>query len=140
MNRYYGDILDLTRERPKWWDENGVPRFVPFAPTLLDIYANEAVLLEIKCQGCRVTYMVAMSLHTFDREEDDLSLAEHIQGGSLTYGDPPNNRCCPVGPTMNSIPVRVHQYWEFDLKTPKEHGFARRKELEIVLKRKVQEG
>lgn len=31
--------------------------------------------------------------------------------GHLHYGDPPNIHCCAAGPTMNSIPIRVLEYW-----------------------------
>ena len=29
----------------------------------------------------------------------------------LHYGDPPNDGCCDAGPTMNSVPHRVIEYW-----------------------------
>jgi hypothetical protein len=38
-------------------------------------------------------------------------LAEAILDGSLHYGDPPNVRCCEVGPSMNCVDVRVLEFW-----------------------------
>ena len=30
----------------------------------------------------------------------------------LHYGDPPNSQCCAAGPTMNSEPHRVVEFWK----------------------------
>lgn len=39
------------------------------------------------------------------------SLKDLIQRKEIYYGDPPNIGCCPSGPTMNSIPVKIVEYW-----------------------------
>ncbi len=44
-------------------------------------------------------------------KERKKNLSDLIQDGSLHYGDPPNIDCCGAGPTMNSIPIRVVEYW-----------------------------
>ncbi|MFW6184041.1 MAG: hypothetical protein ACOC8X_09610 [Chloroflexota bacterium] len=38
-------------------------------------------------------------------------LSELIDAGRLHYGDPPNAGCCPAGPTMNSEPRRVLEFY-----------------------------
>jgi len=62
MHNNYSDITNLIEEQPKWWDENGVPRYETFHPNLLpDIYADEAVLYLIECQNCKREFEVAES-------------------------------------------------------------------------------
>ena len=39
------------------------------------------------------------------------TLSERIRDMTIAYGDPPNIGCCPAGPTMNSVPRRVLEYW-----------------------------
>lgn len=115
MNLNYHDILSRISEPPQWFDEHAVPRFVAFSPDeAANIYANEVALAEIACQGCGRRFRVAFSISSMDRAMAGgklPSLAERIQDRSLHYGDPPNIDCCPAGPTMNSEPKRVLEYW-----------------------------
>ncbi len=39
------------------------------------------------------------------------TICDLITDGSIDYGDPPNIRCCDAGPSMNSVPIRVLEYW-----------------------------
>lgn len=114
MNLNYRDILSRISEPPRWFDEHAVPRFVTFAPNeVADIYCNEAVLAEIACQGCGRLFQVAFSLSPISRmvAKNNKPLSEEICGRTLHYGDPPNVDCCAAGPTMNSEPKRVIEYW-----------------------------
>lgn len=112
MHHHYGDITNRIAEPPKWWDEHGVPRYNDFAPReVSDIYAHSIVFMEIACQNCDTRFHVAMSqnqlhqlIHEFPPLLDDID--------ALHYGDPPNYGCCPAGPTMNSVPVRVIEAWK----------------------------
>lgn len=115
MNHYYADIIEKLGE-PAWWDENAVPRYCEFSPDQRsDVYADEVVLLEIRCQNCNASFCVAMSTRQIDRMiKKVLLLSSEIEGNTIHYGDPPNNGCCPAGPTMNSVPVKVLQYWKRD--------------------------
>ena len=100
MRASYEDLHALTSDPPSWYDENGVPRYAEFAPKLVaNIYADEAALLEIECQACGAKFMVALSWDMRDLERE------------FEYGDPPNLGCCSAGPTMNSVPLRVHEFW-----------------------------
>ena len=113
MNRYYGDILSRIAEPPLWFDEHAVPRWCLFSPgELADIYAREAALVLIECQFCRTSFEVAFS-STGAREKGGRKdqLAELIEEGRLHYGDPPNIECCEGGPSANSVPIRVLEYW-----------------------------
>jgi len=112
MNHHYADIRDKLGV-PLWWDEHAVPRYCEFSPDVnANIYATEVVLLEIRCQDCGERFRVAMSWDVWDRVQGYPTLAEQIKNGEIHYGDPPNVGCCPAGPTMNSIPLRVLEYWE----------------------------
>lgn len=114
MNHYYADILERIPEPPQWWDERAIPRFCAFHPSeTADIYADEAALLLIRCQSCGREFRVAMSRSTYDRHVIRQSyLANDIKANRITYGDPPNARCCPLGPAMSAVEIRVIEYWQ----------------------------
>jgi hypothetical protein len=121
MNTYYADILERIAEPPTWFDEHAVPRFCPFSPrAIANIYADEAVLMRIACQACGREFDVCLSLGINDvvwaalRGEavHNKTLADLVREGSIHYGDPPNVRCCDAGPTMNSEPMRVLEFWQ----------------------------
>ena len=131
MNESYSDITSKLGE-PQWWDEAAVPRYCEFEPRrLAHVYLDEAALVEIECQGCGRTFPVAFSWGQHDglfADRDIPSLAERIRADTLHYGDPPNYSCCPAGPTMNSIPRRVLQFWR---KAENLFDFERVPELEV---------
>lgn len=117
MNNDYLDIRARIKEPPRWWDEHAVPRYSEFSPDeLADIYADECVLLEIRCQGCKRPFLVAMSVNRADRlmlgDDGPHAFPALIESNEIHYGDPPNVGCCPSGPTMSSEPVRVVEYWQ----------------------------
>jgi hypothetical protein len=121
MWRCYHDILDTLGE-PQWFDEAAVPRYCPFAPDqVANIYAEEACLVQIACQACHRKFRVAFSYSHADRVMNPCCrrLSEQIRQphGFLHYGDPPNVECCACGPTMNSEPERVLEFWIHDRKT-----------------------
>ena len=115
MNHHYQDITDKLGA-PKWWDENAVPRYCEFHPDArARVYANEVVFIEIHCQNCGTPFYVAMSRGKLDiLIGNRQSLADEIVKRTIHFGDPPNSGCCPAGPTMNSIPIKVLQYWRRD--------------------------
>jgi len=117
MNTHYADILSRIPEPPVWWDENAVPRYVLFSPmSLANIYAVECALVKIRCQNCHTEFVVAMSRSELDIiQAAGTTLMGAILDGTLHYGDPPNNECCPIGPTMNSEPLKVIAFWRRDL-------------------------
>lgn len=108
----YRDILSRIAEPPVWFDEHAVPRFEPFTPrACADIYAEEVVLMAIECQACKREFLVCMSHGMTERAEGRASLAQQIKDRHIHYGDPPNVECCAPGPTMNSVPRRVVEFW-----------------------------
>lgn len=114
MHHDYEDIRSRIAEPPLWWDENAVPRYCAFEPNAIaNIYADEAVLAEITCQRCGRPFRVAFSQDGMQRctRKGNARLADDIRLKELHYGDPPNARCCDAGPTMNSEPRRVLEYW-----------------------------
>ena len=121
MHHDYEDIRTRIPEPPKWFDESAVPRYVDFAPgQLSNIYAREGALVEVACQACAQRFKVAFSRCTMDDVKAKMfghpktTLATVIKDKTIHYGDPPNIRCCPAGPTMNSEPLRVLEYWRKD--------------------------
>jgi len=45
MLQHYEDILSRIAEPPRWFDEQGVPRYCEFAPhCIANIYADECAL------------------------------------------------------------------------------------------------
>lgn len=120
MHQHYGDILRRIAEPPLWFDESAVPRFDPFAPNrVANIYAQEAALVWIACQGCGKRFEVAFTnIAASDPLPDGTQcdgahpmIRDHIRAGTLHYGDPPNMECCAAGASMNSVPRRVLEYW-----------------------------
>lgn len=118
MNHHYNDITGRIPERPRWWDENAVPRYCDFSPDeTANIYARQVALVEIACQSCGALFLVAFSQsYAFDMRSGKKvpTLAEQAKAGTLHYGDPPNYGCCASGPTMNSDPQRVVEFWQKD--------------------------
>jgi hypothetical protein len=118
MHQPYKDILKRLG-RPLWWDEHGTPRYDPFEPRLCsNIYAAEAVLLEIECPGCGRRFEVAGSLDSIDASLRQVTLAGCIEAGTIHYGDAPwhlrgGTQC--AGTTMYCIDRRVLQYWTRDV-------------------------
>lgn len=119
MHHDYSDITGLTDASPKWHDENGVPRYCDFHPNhLSNIYAREVALVAIDCQRCRTRFQVAISESSQQHKLWDETLksrvaflSDLITNRTLHYGDPPNVHCCDTGPSMNSIPISVLEYW-----------------------------
>lgn len=134
MKHHYRDIRDKIAFEPLWWDEAGVPRYCEFSPKETnDIYADEVAFLEIACQNCGRRFKVALSAGSRQRGEGVPSLASRVRAGSLYYGDPPNIGCCPTGPTMNSVPLRVLEFWVND-------GGECRRQVEFEVELEGEEG
>jgi hypothetical protein len=109
MHEDYDDIRSRISEPPTWFDEHAVPRYCEFSPErCADIYASQACLLLIECQGCGREFRVALSWSDHDPKH---ALDELIRTVEIHYGDPPNVSCCLSGPSMNSVPRRVLQFW-----------------------------
>lgn len=113
MNHHYADIRNLIPTPPLWWDENAVPRYCTFTPAeTANIYAEQVVLLRVRCQSCGRPFDVCMSWSALDSVRNRVTpLDEQIREKSIHYGDPPNVECCLAGATMNSEPDRVLEFW-----------------------------
>lgn len=67
LHDYY-DIRKRIDAEPKWWDENGVPRYDEFCPgDIANIYAEECALVLITCQNCVHEFKVAFSQSSLSR-------------------------------------------------------------------------
>lgn len=154
MHHHYRDIMERIAEEPKWFDEEAVPRYCDFSPTeVANIYCDEVALVLISCQACDTPFKVAFSsdknmwvIHRMDRAEYiDLKTKEEQEAWfkalpafplsanieSLHYGDPPNIGCCPAGPTMNCMDIKVLEYWRCDYN--KGWEWIRMPEFEVML-------
>jgi len=101
MHTSYADMTSQIATPPRWWDANGVPRYVPFSPHLCpDIYAEQVVLLGITCQECERPFSVALHGSLW-------AALPHPR--TLHYGDPPFHGC--IGDTMNCTDRVVLQVW-----------------------------
>ena len=109
---HYEDILCLQTEtsaQVQWYDEQGVPRFVEFAPRYSNKYpyAMECVLLEIECVDCHTIFNVSLARDNFQ----EIELSALIESNGIDYGEPPNIKCCASGPGKYARTIRVLQYW-----------------------------
>jgi len=126
MKPNFSDLIKPDQE-PLWWDWRGVPRYAKWEPGigLDELPATEHALLLIRCQGCGTPFVVdAVSLSKED------GLADLIRERRLHYGDPPFKPCCSVGYSMNSVPIRVLQYWHCEY-TPSGIRWVRDASLEV---------
>jgi hypothetical protein len=126
----YDDIISRIKEPILWWDEHAVPRYVTFHPSeAANIYAREVALLQVDCQNCGRVFRVAMSSDMMAEALKLPLLSALITSQDIHYGDPPNVGCCPGGPTMNSVPRRVLEFWRRRLT----REWERDKSLEIAI-------
>lgn len=110
----YKDIIESAGVDPKWYDENGVPRFCEFHPwRAVRPDAHEAFLIEVGCQDCGRLFKVAMTWLKSDAEDgvSEFSGLPLSSGKAFQYGALPNVGCCQIGPTMSSDFVGVLEGW-----------------------------
>lgn len=109
---------------PKWFDQNGVPRYSEFSPNeAAEIYYNWVALLEVKCQACGRIFLCATALDEWNLYHGpDVPIdinEEEILNHLLGWGDAPwhgyqsdingeNSQC--AGTTM-STDFRVKEIW-----------------------------
>ena len=129
MKASYKDIKNLIKDAPKWYDENGVPRYCEHHPEACpDIYSNEVILLEIACQNCHQHFKVQMSHNEIAKHlYQKMSLSEAIKKEVIHYGDPPVHVC--AGDTMNCYDLKVVEFWE----RCNSFEWIRNKDLEIEI-------
>jgi hypothetical protein len=123
MYNYLGDIIDKLGE-PIWWD-GAIPRYCEFHPKVLNnIYAQECALILIKCQSCGHKFKVTIN---WDYAANGIINNIIKNGDIIEYGDPPNIRCCPAGPTETSDTIKILEFWQKN----RNLGWERNAELEI---------
>jgi hypothetical protein len=137
----FEDILSRVKEKPSWYDCNGTPRFGKFNPELSpNIYADEVLLVRIRCQNCHEEFLVEFNFDTSKKiwNPDRKSFEEYIKNGELEaihYGDPPRHSCYDddrgcVGDTMNCDDIEIVEFWKKKGKWPE---WKRMKKMEIRL-------
>lgn len=78
----------------------------------------------VKRIGINVMYNLTKGIETDlealseKHKTEKYHLSVKIKEKTLHYGDPPDNNCCEAGATMNSIMIRVVEYWS---RNNKEH-------------------
>jgi hypothetical protein len=119
MKTDYSDIV-AQAGAPKWWDENGAPRYADFHPCQCGVYVQAVALVRIACQACGHEFVVASVEHRHQRsiarvpDRDARDPWDAV--GSFHYGDPPRGDHAHaggdcVGDTMNSVPLEVVEFW-----------------------------
>lgn len=151
MHLEYDDILKRLG-KPLWHGAHGVPRYDRFTPHLATVYGDHVALLEVECQSCGACGVVAA---VWDRRQH--FALTHVNPpvlpeptmpalrnddpwdsiGSFHYGDVPQHvfedgRACLAGPTMNSVPRRVLEFWSRDHFGPTA-GWVRQRQYEMEL-------
>ena len=107
----YNDIRSRIPEEPKWWDQNGCPRYNdPIPSNCSDIYAEYVAFMEIACQTCDHRFIVEASLSMMRRTVYKIEWNPL----DLHYGNPPNIGCCPGGATMTSTRKMLISAWKRD--------------------------
>jgi len=107
----YDDIVSRIPGKPLWW-LNGVPRYEPFKPDDVGVYAKEAALVRTACQVCAVVFDIGFAGPSPDYPFGMRPyLAMH---GALWIGDPPNNfhrkdNC--TGRFSGSTEVAIIEFW-----------------------------
>jgi hypothetical protein len=104
MKPHYDDIVKAAKTPPLWWDENGTPRFAEFEPTMCaNVYAKQAMLMQVVCPRCRATCDVVVSCEQTDLDIQS-DLAARDVGG--LYGLLPHFGHCPYPYRPELIAVR----------------------------------
>lgn len=131
MLGHYIDITKRIKERPKWFDTNGCPRYDDFRPDLSpNIYADEVVLMEIICTGCGKPYIVEQNWCLGLSDYPTPRLSKQIEDKTIHYGDPPyhdDDQQCS-GSVMNCDDIRIIEFWE-----RKSSDWKRNKKFEVRL-------
>ena len=98
----------LERRRPLWYTESGAPRFCDFHPLFCaDSNADEAALIELKCDACERTINVALTWSSAAH-----ATRKRLTEGNLTtshsycYGALP-----PTGCPAPLLPCGLTQIW-----------------------------
>ena len=126
MKEAYLDIIERIKQKPLWYDSNGVPRYEKFNVKMCpDIYAEEILLVEIKCQNCDETFLVELHSSNVDWNTSKTGqnystfLDKWLDGKQdccpVHYGDPPRHDYkgdCAAGDTMNCIDLRIVEFWK----------------------------
>lgn len=143
MYRLYPDLRARLGD-PLWHDDQGVPRYDPFHPSLCGIYDSFVALLEIECQGCGQRFPVSAS---WDHGAAFISLRASVSvredwwkspvlptaedSGHFSFGDAPwhgEHQCS--GTTMSTDVSRILEFWTRDGEPCLE--WRRRPEYEFV--------
>lgn len=107
----YDDIKKRIQEPPLWYDQNGVPRYDKFHPSMLGIYDSYAILVRISCQDCLTQFLVShgWNPYTYIWQSQHVPTMEEVID-LYHYGDPPRHGC--TGDTMNCHDHEVVEAWE----------------------------
>ena len=133
MHNCYEDIL-LKLGSPRWWDQNAVPRYCDFSPDEIpNIYATEVIYFLIQCQNCGEPFRVQMSTSGYSNVSGEYKMFTYMNDNLkyLHYGDPPNNKCCGMGSSMNCDDIEIMEFWVKNRDT--DYLWERKHEYEIRL-------
>ena len=106
----YQDIIERAGP-PEWYTSQGVPRYGPFMPGSMSVYAEYAALCLVRCQSCEEEFRVGFAYDRFMWVMGELKRTERPTGcDDFHMGDPPNHADC-AGSTMTSDVVEIVEFW-----------------------------
>lgn len=147
MHPNYDDITGKLG-KPLWYSNQSaaIPRYDPFEPDMVDIYAKWVALCVIRCQTCREEFLVSVDYSETDRIKQrcpgDVSFPEvalpTADSGNWfdAWGDPPRHfgdKAGCTGETMTSELVRIQEFWmkDYTQGSPTFLDFVRHPEYEF---------
>jgi hypothetical protein len=118
MYPLYSDIRSKLGT-PKWHDQNGVPRYDDFHPSLLGVYDKFAALFLVECQSCYSVFPCAIGAPDLlfkDKEVLKIETIEDFIDNYVVWGDAPwhNDEYQCAGTTMSSDVTEILSAWRKD--------------------------
>lgn len=110
MHVPYDDILARIAEPPLWWSE-GVPRYTEFQPSMIDVYAGAALLVQARCQSCRRLFLIGVAggVPNLISEAGD-AIGPWSGDPPFHYNDPLGEDDC-TGNSMTFVWEEILQAW-----------------------------
>ncbi len=107
MHANYMDIRARVAQYPRWFDENGAPRYGVFRPEdSPNIYAGECALVRARCTECGEQFSIEVNGGVFRAWG---VLERLLVEGELEVGSPPWHGC--RGDARDAVPITVLEFW-----------------------------
>ena len=89
MQPDYDDVKSRIPESPKWYTEEGFPRYDDFELTMCNIYARYGILYSIFCQSCNEKFIIGRAFGgSLDRYEVAIDTSKFPPSKYTVYDKP----------------------------------------------------